>query len=78
MKLTERLRRSNHSGNSERIYVENILLTLICSDIEPRDKGVRMTLQERGRKIEVLMDAKTYSEFTEIVNDVKAQMDLIG
>ena len=58
--------------------MENILLTLICSDIEPRDKGVRMTLQERGRTIEVLLDAKTYAEFTDILNDLRRQMDLIG
>ena len=37
-----------------------------------------MAFQERGRTIEVLLDAKTYAEFTDIVNDVKSQMDLIG
>ena len=78
MRLTERLRRSKNSEGPEKINVENIHLTLVCDEYEPRKKGIRMVFEEKHRAIEVFLDDKTYTEFARIVNDVKVQMDLVG
>ena len=58
--------------------MENIHLTLVCDEDEPRKKGVRLTFEDKYRSIEVFLDDNTYTEFTKIINNVKVQMDLIG